>query len=38
MDIEIKEHILEVSKFDDDYRASLYSVIDVFISKIKGLI
>jgi len=35
MDKDIKKRILEVSKFNDEDRASLYSVIDAFISKRK---
>jgi uncharacterized membrane-anchored protein len=35
MDKDIKKRILEVSKFNDEDRASLYSVIDAFIAKRK---
>lgn len=35
MDKEIKKRILEVSKFNDEDKASLYSVIDAFIAKRK---
>ncbi len=35
MDKDIKKRILEVSKFDDEDRESLYSVIDAFIAKRK---
>ncbi len=35
MDKDIKKRILEVFKFNDEDRASLYSVIDAFIAKRK---
>lgn len=35
MDKDIQKRILEVSKFNDEDRASLYSVIDAFIAKRK---
>lgn len=35
MDKDIKKRILEVSKFNDEDRASIYSVIDAFVAKRK---
>jgi len=36
MDKDIKKRILEVSKFNDEDRTSLYAVIDAFIAKRKN--